>query len=151
MLLSSLIVLNLTVMATVFGYGFSATAVSYPAMMSVSRATAVEYFNPFFHKSAHLQMGLSIAVVVISLAISILTGRWSWLIWSLILQISGPYTIKILMPVNNRIMAEGADIHSDQMTKDLGSWGRLHFPRTIIAGGVFVVFAWLAITTGVSS
>ncbi len=141
-----LIVANLTLMAMVFGYGMASSAVSYPAMMASARATAVDYFKPFFHKSAHLQLGLSLAVVPVSLAISYLTGNWWWLIGSLILQISGPYTIFVLMPVNNRIMADGADIHSDQMTKDLGSWGRLHLPRTLIAGAVFVLFAYLAVT-----
>ena len=141
-----LIIINLTLMAMVFGYGFSASAVSYPAMMASRRDTAVDYFNPFFHKSAHLQLGLSLAVIPVSLTISYLTGNWWWLIGAIVLQISGPYTIFILMPVNNRIMAENADIHSEQMTKDLGSWGRLHFPRTIIAAVIFILFAYLAVS-----
>ncbi len=134
-------------MAMVFGYSVAASAVSYPAMMAVSRATAVEYFAPFFHKSAHLQFVLSLFVLGLSLAISIMGGNWAWFIGAVVLQISGPYTIKILMPVNNRIMAEGADIDSDQMTKDLGSWGRLHLPRTILATTIFILFAWLSTTS----
>lgn len=141
-----LIIANLTLMAMIFGYGFSASAVSFPAMMASSRETAVGYFNPFFHKSAHLQLGLSLAVIPLSLAVSYLTGNWWWLIGSIVLQISGPYTIFVLMPVNNRIMADGADIHSEQMSKDLGSWGRLHFPRTVIAAAIFILFAYLATT-----
>lgn len=141
-----LIIANLTLMAMIFGYGFSASAVSFPAMMASSRETAVGYFSPFFHKSAHLQLGFSLAVIPLSLAVSYLTGNWWWLIGSIVLQISGPYTIFVLMPVNNRIMADGADIHSEQMTKDLGSWGRLHFPRTVIAAAIFILFAYLATT-----
>lgn len=141
-----LIIANLTLMAMIFGYGFSASAVSFPAMMASSRETAVGYFSPFFHKSAHLQLGLSLAVIPLSLAVSYLTGNWWWLIGSIVLQISGPYTIFVLMPVNNRIMADGADIHSEQMSKDLGSWGRLHFPRTVIAAAIFILFAYLATT-----
>lgn len=140
-----LIIIDLTLMAAIFGYGFSATAVSYPAMMASSRQSAIEYFSPFFHKSAHLQLVLSLVVIPVSLAISYLTGNWYWLIGSLILQVSGPYTIFVLMPVNNRIMQEEADIHSEQMTKDLGVWGKLHFPRTIWAAAIFILFAYLAI------
>lgn len=143
-----LIVLNLTVMAAIFGYAVSATAVAHPAMMVSSREVAVGFFTPFFHKSAHLQMALSLIVLAISLAISVLSGDWLWLIGAIILQLSGPYTIKILMPVNNRIMAENADIHSDQMTKDLSSWGKLHMPRTVLAGVIFILFAYLAIVGG---
>lgn len=144
-MLTILIIVNLTLMAVIFGYGFSATAISYPAMMASKRETAVDYFSPFFHKSAHMQLILSLAVIPVSLAISYFTGNWWWLAGSLILQFSGPYTIFILMPVNNRIMEEGADINSEQMTKDLGSWGRLHFPRTLLAGAIFILFAYLAV------
>lgn len=144
-MLPILMIIDLTLMALIFGYGFSATAISYPAMMASKRETAVDYFNPFFHKSAHSQLILSLAVIPVSLAISYFSGNWWWLIGSVVLQISGPYTIFVLMPVNNRIMKEGADIHSDQMTKDLGSWGKLHFPRTILAGAIFILFAYLSI------
>lgn len=142
-----LITTNLTLMAVVFGYAVAASVVAYPAMMAVSRSAAVEYFNPFFHKSAHLQLVLSVIVLILSLAISYLSGHWEWLIGAIVLQLSGPYTIKILMPVNNRIMAKNADIDSPQMTADLGKWGMLHLPRTLLAGAVFIVFAWLATAT----
>lgn len=144
-MLMILMILNLALMAAIFGYGFSATAISYPAMMASKRETAVDYFSPFFHKSAHMQLILSLAVIPVSLAISYFSGNWWWLAGSLILQISGPYTIFVLMPVNNRIMEEGADIHSAQMTKDLGIWGKLHFPRTILAGAIFILFTYLAV------
>ncbi len=143
-----LIILNLVLMALIFGYGFSASAVSYPAMITSSREVAVGYFKPFFHKSNRLQLVLSITVLFLSLIISYLTGIWLWFTGAVILQISGPYTIFVLMPVNNRIMAENADIHSDQMTKDLGDWGKLHFPRTLIAGAIFILFAYLAVQGG---
>lgn len=147
-MLDALVILDLTLMAMIFGYGMSASAVSYPAMMASSRETAIGYFKPFFHKSAHLQLGLSIVVMVVSLAVSYLSGNWWWFIGSVVLQVSGPYTIFVLMPVNNRIMIEGADIHSDQMTRDLGSWGKLHLPRTLIAGAIFILFAYLAVAGG---
>ncbi|WP_298974978.1 DUF1772 domain-containing protein [uncultured Roseobacter sp.] len=147
-MLDILIILNLTIMGAVYGYAVAASAVAYPAMMATSRATAVEFFAPFFHKSAHMQLVLSLIVLGLSLVISLMGGGWLWLIGGVVLQVSGPYTIKILMPVNNRIMAEGADINSDQMTKDLGSWGRLHFPRTVLATLIFVLFAYLAVLGG---
>ena len=144
-MLELLIVTNLTIMAAVFGYAVASSAVVYPAMMASKRSSAVDFFSPFFHKSAHLQLVLSLIVLALSLAISWISGNWYWLIAALVLQLSGPYTIKILMPVNNRIMAEGADINSNQMTEDLGNWGRLHFPRTALATSIFVSFAYLAV------
>lgn len=149
MLLDLLTILALLNMAAIFGYAFSASAVSYPAMVASDRAVAVGYFKPFFHKSNHLMLGLSLCVWAISLALSLLSGQWLYFVAATFLQISGPYTIFILMPVNNRIMAEGADIHSDQMTQDRGNWGTLHLPRTLIAGTVFLAFAYATVAGGV--
>ena len=145
-MLDLLIILNLTVMGAVYGYAVAASAVAYPAMMASSRETAVDYFSPFFHKSAHLQLVLSLIVLGLCVVISLMGGSWLWTIGGVVLQLSGPYTIKVLMPVNNRIMADGADIESEQMTKDLGSWGRLHLPRTVLATIIFVLFAYLAVS-----
>ncbi len=144
-MLTLLIIINLTIMAAIFGYAFACTAIVHPAMMVARRETSVEFFKPFFHKSQHLQLGLSMAVVVISLIISFISSNWVWFIGGLVLQLSGPYTIKILMPVNNRIMADGADVNSAAMISDLGSWGKLHLPRTLMAGAIFILFAFLAV------
>ena len=65
---------------------------------------------------------------------------------AVVLQLSGPYTIKTLMPVNNRIMADGADPESAQMVDDLSRWGGLHLPRRVIAGVIFIVFAALSVS-----
>ncbi|MCV6546380.1 MAG: DUF1772 domain-containing protein [Cohaesibacter sp.] len=145
MIIEILTILLLTVTAMIFGYGYSASAVSHPAMLESGPKVAVPYFKPFFHKSNHTQLILSMAVWALSSAISYLTGEWSWLIAGTLLQISGPYTILIIMPVNRRIMAEGADPESPQMIKDLKNWGTIHFPRTLMAGAVFIYFAYLAV------
>jgi len=143
-MIQSLIILNLTLMAAIFGYAVSASAVAHPAMMASKREVAVGFFTPFFEKSQHLQLALSMIVLGLSLLISVLSGAWLWFIGGVVLQISGPYTIFVLMPVNRRIMAESADIHSDQMTSDLSRWGGLHLPRTLVAGAIFILFASLA-------
>lgn len=144
-MLTLLIVINITLMAAIFGYALACTAVVHPAMLMVSRQTSVEFFKPFFHKSKNVQLVFSLAVLVLSLVISVIGGDWLWFIGGAVLQLSGPYTAKILMPVNNRIMTDGADINSEQMKQDLGIWGKLHFPRTLMAAAIFVLFAFLAV------
>ncbi len=84
-MINYLIVINITVMVMVFGYAVAASATSYPAMMAVSRAAAVEYFAPFFHKPAHFQLVLSLIVPGLSLLISTLGGNWAWLVGAVVL------------------------------------------------------------------
>lgn len=115
-------------------------------MLAVKPETAVDYFSTFFRKSADTQLILSFGLWGISLALSILTQDWWWFTGGTLLQLSGPYTIFIIMPVNRRIMKDGADPNSEQMLNDLKQWGRIHFPRTVIAGAIFILFAYLAVT-----
>ena len=145
MLVDILTITALTLSAMIFGYGFSASAVSHPAMLASKVETAVDYFKPFFHKSADTQLFLSLILWAITAGISYLAKDWRWVAAGTVLQISGPYTVFVIMPVNRRIMADGADPYSDQMAKDLKAWGAVHFPRTIIAGLVFIYLAYLSV------
>ena len=145
MLVDSLVIASLTLSAIIFGYGFSASAVSHPAMLASKAETAVDYFKPFFHKSADTQLILSLILWALTATISYLSKDWRWFIAGTLLQISGPYTIFVIMPVNRRIMADGADPHSKKMAADLKKWGPIHLPRTLIAGAVFIYLAYLAV------
>lgn len=126
-MLDLLAILHLTLMASVFGYAVSASVVAHPAMMDSSREVAVGFFKPFFHNSAHLQLILSLIILGIALLLGLLGAGWIWFAGAAVLQLNGPCTIKILMPVNNHIMADGTDIHTDNMGKDLNKLGQAAF------------------------
>lgn len=144
-LITMLIIVNIFVMGCVLGIAVCSSVIVHPALLLVSRASAVDIFTPFFNKSAHVQLTLSLIVLVISLIVSILTKNWWWLGGAVFLQLSGPYTLKILMPTNQRIMAKEADVQSDEMTRDLVSWGKLHAPRTMIAAITMIWFLALIV------
>ncbi|PHR57682.1 MAG: hypothetical protein COA43_11745 [Robiginitomaculum sp.] len=141
-LLTILIIFNIFIMACVFGIAVCSSLIVHPSLLAVPRQSAVDMFRPFFHKSAHYQLILSLVVLGGSLLISIVSQNWWWFGGAVFLQTSGPYTLKILMPTNNRIMAEGADVNSEAMTHDLIAWGRLHAPRTIISA---ITLLWFLI------
>lgn len=61
------------------------------------------------------------------------------------MHLNGPYTLKFMMPTNNRLMADNLDPNSEQTISDLKNWGKLHAVRTIWNGLVFSGFLLLAI------
>lgn len=140
-----LIGLEITLTALVFGYAFACTAIVHPALLETRQDQAVGFFKPFFNKSAKVQMASSLAAMACGLVVLILGGGWAYLAIGVFLQISAPYTIKFLMPINNRIMDENADPNSQQMKEDLVAWGKMHFPRTVIAGVSFVALLIVAL------
>lgn len=87
----------------------------------------------------------SIVVTVFALAISLVGGNWWWFGVSLFMHLNGPYTLKFMMPTNNRLMADDVNPDSEQTIYDLKNWGKLHLVRTIWNGGIFLAFLYLAI------
>ena len=87
----------------------------------------------------------SIIVTIIALVISYLTGNWWWLGVALLMHLNGPYTLKFMMPTNNRLMEDNIDPNSEQTIFDLKNWGKLHAVRTIWNGLIFIGFLILAI------
>lgn len=140
-----LIVLLLFVMGTQFGIALASSLIVHPILKEVKRITALEVFKPFFHKTHNTMITFSIVVTVLALAISILSGNWWWFGVSLLMHLNGPYTLKFMMPTNNRLMADDVDPDSEKTIFDLINWGKLHAVRTVWNGGIFIAFILLSV------
>ncbi len=134
------IIITILGMGAIFGIALAATVVVHPLLLSVKSTTAIEVFKPFFEKTHKSMLILSIVVSLTALGASLISGEWSWFIISLIMHLNGPYTIFAMMPLNNRLMAEGVDPDSEQTQSDLVKWGGLHGVRTVLNGFVFGLF-----------
>lgn len=140
-----LIFVLLFVIGTQFGIALASSLIVHPILAGISRKSAIEVFKPFFHKTHTSMITFSIIVTVLTLALSLLTKNWWWLGVSLLMHLNGPYTLKFMMPTNNRLMADDLDPDAEQTLFDLKNWGRLHLVRTLWNGGIFMAFLYLAI------
>lgn len=132
MLVEILQLLAVMVAGIITGGAWAYTLEIHPALTKAPPRSSLDVFTPMFHHANRMQPMLGAFVAVITLVISLMTGRWLWFIAALIMQVIGPYTIFILMPVNRRLMAEDADPNDPALLKDLKDWGGLHLVRTLI-------------------
>lgn len=139
-MINILISLLILVIGTQFGVAFASSVIVHPILKGVKRPTAIEVFKPFFHKTHFAMITMSIIVTVLALAISYLTNNWWWFGISLLMHLNGPYTLKFMMPTNNRLMAENVDPDSEKTKHDLLNWGNLHAVRTVWNGLIFIGF-----------
>ena len=130
---------------TQFGIALASSLIVHPILAAIKRTSAIEVFKPFFHKTSKSMITFSIVVTVLALAISFVTKNWWWFGVSLLMHLNGPYTLKFMMPTNNRLMADDVNPDSEQTIFDLKNWGKLHLVRTIWNGGIFIAFLYLAI------
>ncbi len=139
-MLDTLNILLLTVMGTQFGIALASSIIVHPILIQISRPAAIEVFKPFFHKTHNSMITMSIIVSLLALLMSYFTNSWWWFGISLLMHLNGPYTLKFMMPTNNRLMTDRIDPDSEQTISDLKNWGNLHLVRTLWNGGVFIAF-----------
>jgi len=140
-----LITLIIIIMGTQFGVALASSIIVHPILKMITRPAAIEVFKPFFDKTHKAVLFMSIVVSVLALALSIITKNWWWFGISALMHLNGPYTIKFMMPTNNRLMAENVDPNSEQTKADLLSWGNLHAIRTVWNGFIFIAFVVLLV------
>lgn len=139
-MLDTLNILLLTVMGTQFGIALASSIIVHPILIQISRPAAIEVFKPFFHKTHNSMITMSIIVSLLALLMSYFTNSWWWFGISLLMHLNGPYTLKFMMPTNNRLMTDRIDPDSEQTISDLKNWGNLHLLRTLWNDGVFIAF-----------
>lgn len=125
------------------GGAWAYTLEIHPALMKAQPTSSLDVFTPMFHHANRMQPLLGAVVAIVTLIISIMTGNWYWFIAALIMQVIGPYTIFVLMPINRRLMAEDADPKNPAIIADLKRWGGLHLVRTLINTVGFVLLCYL--------
>lgn len=142
-MLSLLQIISVVLAGIITGSAWAYTLEIHPALLKAPPRSSVDVFLPMFKHANRAQPLLGGALGIITLAVSILSGNWYWLMAGLAMQLIGPYTIFAMMPLNRRLMAPDADPNSQSLLADLKHWGKLHFVRTLINSVVFVALCYL--------
>ena len=114
------------------GGGLFVSMVLYPAIM-MDLASAVAQFGRVYNKSVPWQGSNAIICLVTAVIVSALTGDWWWAIGGILVGASIPFTLVMIMPVNNRLLDEKAPPTPDEAVALLKHWGRLHWVRNILS------------------
>ena len=114
------------------GGGLFVSMVLYPAMVT-DMASAVYQFGNMYRHAAPWQGSNAIACFLSAAIVSALTGDWWWVIGGLLVGASVPFTLLVMMPVNNRLLDEKAPPTPEKAAPLLKHWGRLHWVRNILS------------------
>ena len=114
------------------GGGLFVSMVLYPAIMMDS-ASGVSQFGNMYRRAAPWQGSNAIICLVAAVIVSALIGDWWWAIGGLLVGASVPFTLFVMMPVNNRLLDEKAPPTSEEAASLLKHWSRLHWVRNILS------------------
>jgi len=73
------------------------------------------------------------------------TGHWQWLAGALLMVANWPYTLLVIMPTNNQIMALDPASPGATGRPLIETWGGLHAVRTALGVAATISYLWASL------
>jgi hypothetical protein len=135
-----------TLCCTVFsGAAIYINLVEHPARMGCSTQIAATVWAPSYKRATLMQAPLAIVSFLGGAASWLLGGGAGWLVGAIIIFAVVPFTLLVIMPTNNQLLAPGRDLASPETRALLERWARLHWVRSVIGLVASFIFLWLLV------
>jgi uncharacterized membrane protein len=132
--------LALVAAALFTGAAVYVSAVEHPARMMLDDTSLLVQWKPAYERGALMQASLAIIGFLLGLLAWWQSGDWLWLLGALVLVANWPYTLVIIMPLNNRLKSID-DADADAPTRQLlATWAKLHAGRSALGVAATLLF-----------
>src|SRR5580704_9548887 len=125
------------------------TSWSNPQRLQLDDHALLAQWQPSYKRGFAMQAPLAVAGFILGLLAWWQTGGWPWLLGAIILIANWPYTLLVIMPTNNRLMAQ--DPAADPAAvgaatrRLIEKWAGLHAVRTALGFAAVAVFLWASL------
>jgi len=116
--------------------------VEHPARMSLDTRAAAEQWAPSYRRATLMQAPLAVLGFLAGCAAWFLGGGTAWLVAALLIGVVVPFTLIVIKPTNDKLLASGRDLASADTRALLERWGRLHAVRSLLSVLSTVVMLW---------
>jgi hypothetical protein len=137
--------LALVVAAVFAGAALYISIAEQPARLTLDDRALLTEWKPSYKRGFAMQAPLAVAGFLLGLLAWWQTGVWQWLIGALILIANWPYTLLVIMPTNNRLMAIDPANAGPETHRLVEQWGKLHAGRTALGLAATFVFLWASL------
>lgn len=114
--------------------------VEHPARMECGTHLAVTEFVPSYRRAAVMQVMLGALGFLSAAAAWLMGSSFLWLAGGIVLLSVIPFTLIVILPTNKQLLDSSLDKTSEQASKLLIRWGRLHMVRSILGLASFFIF-----------
>jgi hypothetical protein len=112
----------------------------HPARLSLDNRAALAQWGSAYKSGLVMQASLAIASGVLGFAAWWGTGNWLWAIGAVVIIANWPYTLLVIISVNQRLEATQPEQASDETRSLLGRWGRLHAGRSALGAVATIIY-----------
>ena len=135
------------VVAAVFaGAALYVNIAEQPARLSLDDQSLLREWKPSYKRGFAMQAPLAIIGFFLGLLAWWQTGVWTWLAGAIIMIANWPYTLFVIMPVNNRLREIDPATATADSRRLVEKWAQQHAVRTGLGFAAVLFFLWASLT-----
>ncbi|WP_454783255.1 DUF1772 domain-containing protein [Legionella sp. WA2022007384] len=137
--------LALIVAAIFSGAATYINLVEQPARLDLENRALLMEWKPAYKKGFIMQSSLALIAGILGTIAFLNTHNYYWLIGAILILSNWPYTLIVILPTNNILLATDVNL-ADESTRNLIiKWGKLHAVRSLL--GLMATFIFLLALT----
>jgi hypothetical protein len=116
------------------------SAVEHPARMQLEPRAMLTEWKPSYKRGFAMQASLAFIGFLLGAWAFWETGHWLWLAGALALLAGWPYTLLVILPTNNKLLATPIDAANAETRDLIAKWAQLHAVRTALGIAATILF-----------
>jgi hypothetical protein len=113
-----------------------------PARLVLDDTALLAEWKPSYARGKAMQASIALVSTVLGLIAAYMTGDWRWVLGAALILAPWPWTLFIIMPVNNVLEATPAEAADAQTRALIEKWGTLHAGRSALGTAATLVYLW---------
>jgi hypothetical protein len=134
--------LALTVAAVFTGAAIYVNVAEQPARLLLDDRALLTEWKPSYHRGAAMQASLALVGFALGLAAWWQEQRAGFLIGAAAMIAPWPWTLLVIKPVNDRLLATAPEESGPTSRALIVKWGGLHAVRTLLGAVATLAFLW---------
>jgi hypothetical protein len=116
--------------------------VEQPSRLALDDRAMVAEWAPSDRRGFVMQASLALLCAILAVIAFRQAGDVRWLIGAIIILASWPYTYFVVVPLNNRLLAQSKDRTDSDARELVRSWGLLEWGHTLLGLWAAATFLW---------
>ena len=137
--------LALIVAAVFAGAALYVNIAEQPARLTLDDRSLLAEWQPAYKRGFAMQAPLAIGGFLLGALAWLLTGAWVWLLGAVLMIANWPYTIFVIMPINNQLTALQPEQANTETRLLIEKWAAMHAVRTLLGFAATLVFLWASL------